>query len=350
MEREAVSISARTSPGPGWDQFVRARPNAGPYLLSGWTQLVHEVFGHRTYFIEARTRAGELRGVLPIVRQKSLLFGGSLTSGAFFNYGGTLADSEADAQGLMECARTLAERLKCRYLELRDVREQPGRWLMRTDKASLILPLPTEFAALSKQLGSKLRSQVKRAERESVSVRIGGMPLLEDFYGVFCDTMHRLGTPVYPRRFFAAILERFSTESVIVMIDRGGKPVAGAFMVFENGTAEVPWAACRQEAKSQGFNMKLYWEALRIAIERGCKQFDFGRSTVGSGPYQFKLQWGARPRQLYWYRWEHPGWNAGPLNSASDGKLVHLATAAWKRLPRVVANALGPLVSPSLPW
>jgi FemAB-related protein (PEP-CTERM system-associated) len=320
------------------------------YLLSGWTELVRKVFGHRAYYIESRKPSGELLGVLPVVLQKSLLFGGSLTSGAFFNYGGPLADSDEHAQSLMESARLLAERLECRYLELRDVREQPGRWQTRTDKASLILPLPQDFATLSKQLGSKLRSQVKRADREHPTVEIGGSGLLSDFYAVFCDTMHRLGTPVYPRRFFAAILERFPQESSLLLVYRKGRPVAGAFLIIVNGRAEVPWAGCRQEAKSAGFNMKLYWEALRTAIDRGCSEFDFGRSTVGSGPYQFKLQWGAQPRQLYWHRWERAGWDADPWNSASEGKLVHMATAAWKRLPRVIANTLGPFVSPSLPW
>jgi len=312
---------------------------------------VGDVFGHQTYFIEARGPLCELRGVLPLVRQKSLLFGDTLTSGAFFNYGGALADREEDVLALMECARRLAQRFSCRYLEFRDVQRRPGDWEVRTDKASLVLPLPPTFPSLSKQLGSKLRSQVKRAEREQGTVRVGGKALLDDFYSVFCEGMHRLGTPVYPREFFAAILERFTDESLIIIIDRDGRPAAGAFMVVFDGTAEVPWAACRHECKPAGFNMKLYWEALRAAVDRGCDRFDFGRSTIGGGTYRFKLQWGAEPRQLYWHRWQRQVGKGTAVNCAEkESRLINLAIAAWKRLPRGVANALGPLVSPSLPW
>jgi FemAB-related protein (PEP-CTERM system-associated) len=250
---------------------------------------------------------------------------------------------------LMEHARGLASQLGCRYMELRDDAPRPGEWRVRTDKVTLIRELPPDIATLSKQLGSKLRSQVKRAEREKPSVRVGGAELLDDFYDIFCRTMHDLGTPVYPRRFLAAILERFREECLLVLVYRDGHPAAGGFLIMANGRAEIPWAACRADAKPAGFNMRLYWELLSAVIERGCKQFDFGRSTLDSGTYKFKLQWGARPVQLYWHRWERSASHAAS-QPASEGKAMRYATAIWKRMPLGVANTLGPLVSPSLPW
>jgi serine/alanine adding enzyme len=181
-------------------------------------------------------------------------------------------------------------------------------------------------------------------------MRVGGTELLADFYRVFCDGMHRLGTPVYPRKFFAAILERFSRETSILVIYRDGVPAAAAFMVIVGGKAEVPWAACDHRAKAVGFNMKLYWEALRTSIDRECTQFDFGRSTVGGGTYKFKLQWGAVPRQLYWHRWQHGAQVSEAVKTPVETPVMRYATAIWKRLPLAVANTLGPVVSPSLPW
>jgi hypothetical protein len=49
--------------------------------------------------------------------------------------------------------------------------------------------------------------------------------------------------------------------------------------------------------------MLLYSAVLEFACREGFKEFDFGRSSVDSGTYRFKLQWGAHPRQLYWYYW-----------------------------------------------
>ena len=341
------TLAVHAQPCAGWDEFVHAHPGANVYMLSGWAQLACEVFGHQAYFLEARGADGQLGGILPLVRQNSLLFGDFLTSVPFFNYGGALADTPDQTRALMEHARTLAQKLGCRYLEFRDAQPQPGDWHVRTDKVTLLLELPEDFAALSKKLGAKLRSQVKRTEREEPSVRLGGEELLDHFYDVFCRTMRDLGTPVYPRRFFAAILERFPETCLMVVVYRRGQPAAGAFLVIANGRAEIPWAACRDDAKPAGFNMKLYWEVLRAVMERGCREFDFGRSTADSGTYKFKLQWGAKPVQLYWHRWEKA---AAASQPAPESRIMRYATSIWKRLPLRLANTLGPIVSPSLPW
>ncbi len=343
-------LSVATQPSPDWDAYVRARPDASVYLLSGWSLLAKEVFGHPTHFIEYRDSAGTLRGVLPIVQQKTLLFGNYATSVPFFNYGGALGEDDEIVGALMDRARELAADLGCRYLELRDATARAGDWIVRSDKVSMILRLPANAEALSKQLGAKLRSQVKRAERESPSVRTGGLELLNDFYTIFSRTMRDLGTPVYPRRFFEALLRRFPQESLLVVVDRAGQPAAAGWLVISRGAAEIPWAACNEDAKPAGFNMRLYWELLSACVARGCTSFDFGRSTIDSGTYRFKKQWGAEPRQLYWHRWERNPSHADAGRPDSQRGLMRKATAIWRKMPLPLANMLGPLVSPGLPW
>jgi FemAB-related protein (PEP-CTERM system-associated) len=355
VENDSLRVSVAEAPGPGWDEFVRDCPGASIYLRSRWSLLARDVFRHRVFFIEARGTQG-LEGVLPIVQQRSL-FGNFATSMPFFNYGGALAREEPTAIALMGRARDLARELGCSYLELRDVKPRAPDWEVRTDKASMILELPASQEALGRKLGSKLRSQIKRADREVVAVRHGGAELLDAFYDVFCRNMRDLGTPVYPKKFFAAILERFGAETQLLVIERAAIPVAAGFLVFDERRAEIPWAACRADAKPLGMNMKLYWEALSLSISRGSTSFDFGRSTVDSGTYRFKKQWGAEPLPLHWHRWERrpkaaseaqtPAVQAG---AAGSGRLMRIATAVWQRLPLPVANTIGPWVSPGLPW
>jgi len=354
---DPVRISVTESPGADWDEFVRSRADASIYHRSGWSLLPRDVFRHRAYFIEARDAQG-LAGVLPVVQQRSL-FGNFATSVPFFNYGGALARDDATALALMNRARDLASDIGCSYLELRDVKLRAADWQVRTDKASMILELPSSLEALGKALGSKLRSQVKRADREAVTVRRGGAELLDAFYDVFCRNMRDLGTPVSPRKFFATILERFGAETQLLVIERAGTPLAAGFLVFDGGRAEIPWASCRADAKPLGMNMKLYWEVLSLAIERGCTSFDFGRSTVDSGTFKFKKQWGAQPLPLHWHRWERRP-SPAPATDAPDsadsaggmgrGRIMRSATAVWQKLPLSVANTIGPWVSPGLPW
>lgn len=349
--RAAVSLPTLTvsaAPSPQWDEFVRSR-KGNAYLLSGWTRLAHEVFGHRALFVEARHADGTLAGVLPVVQQKSLL-GNFMTSIPFFNYGGALADTREARFALMQRAREIARDAGCSYLELRDTDPSSDGWSARTDKVTMILQLPPTKDALAKALGSKLRSQIKRADRENVAVRTGGRELLDDFYGVFAENMRDLGTPVYPKRFFAGILDRFAEHTKLVVIDRQGVASAAAFLVIDGERAEIPWASCRAQGKPLGLNMKLYWEVLCCVIELGCTSFDFGRSTLDSGTYKFKKQWGAEPQQLYWHRWERSrATSTGQAGPREEG-LMRYAVAIWQRLPLPVANFVGPFVSPNLPW
>ena len=347
------SLSVTSAPGPDWDEFVRGRPEASAYLRSRWTLLSRDVFRLRAYYIEARDAAGTLVGVLPVVQQRSLI-GNFATSVPFFNYGGALATSDDIALQLMNCAREFARDAGCSYLELRDIHPRPNAveqgWQVRTDKVTMVLSLPASADELGKRLGSKLRSQIKRSDREGVQTKTGGLDLLDAFYDVFCRNMHELGTPVYPKRFFHAILEQFAADTKLVVIERAGTPLAGGFLVFDGRRAEIPWACCHPEAKPLGINMRLYWEVLATTIERGCDSFDFGRSSVDSGTFRFKQQWGAKPLPLHWYRWERRPPAANPPRSAAEGRLMRLATAIWQRMPLRLANALGPLVSPALPW
>ncbi len=343
-------ITVSNRPFADWDAFVAQDPEASLYHLSGWPEIAREVFGHQPLYLEARETSGALVGVLPVIQQKSRLLGNFATSLAFFNYGGALARDAETAERLMHSAAEVAQGRGCRYLEFRDIHARSGPWAQRTDKITLQLELPATFEALSKRLGAKLRSQVKRADREDVQCRTGGAELLDDFYGVFAENMRDLGTPVYPKRFFEAIVKRFESYCQLVVIDWQGEPAAAAFLTFWRNQAEVPWASCRARAKPLGLNMKLYWELLSLAVSRGCSVFDFGRSTIDSGTYRFKRQWGAEPKPLYWYRWErHPSGQAIE-HGEGQGKVMQLATSVWQRLPLGVANALGPHISGALPW
>lgn len=343
-------VLAPEAAAPDWDPFVMGFPGASLYHLSGWTEIAREAFGHRVLFVEARDSSGSLQGVLPVIQQRSWLLGNFATSLAFFNYGGALAADSVVAQRLMIRASESAQALGCRYLEFRDVQPRPGEWTRRTDKITLRLELPDTVEALSKRLGAKLRSQVKRAEREGLECRTGSIALLDDFYAVFAENMRDLGTPVYPKRFFEAILKRFEPYCQLVVIGARGEPWAAAFLVYWRGCAEIPWASCRAKAKPLGANMKLYWEALSQAVGRGCKSFDFGRSTIDSGTYRFKRQWGAEPMPLHWYRWERDARRQETSAGEERGKGIRLATAIWQRLPLPIANTLGPLISGALPW
>ncbi len=206
---------------------------------------------------------------------------------------------------------------------------------------------PQDYETLLKAFPSKLRSQVRRAQKEGMDVRVGGTELLGDYYRVFARCMRDLGTPVYERGFFEAILETFPKEARLCVVSLNGVPLASGFLYGFRNTLEIPWAASDKRFSRLSPNMLLYGTVLEFACREGFKEFDFGRSSVDSGTYRFKAQWGAQPHQLYWYYWLSEGRTIPELNP--DNPKYKAAIAAWKCLPVPVANLVGPHLVKYLP-
>lgn len=329
-----------------WERFVLAHPGTMHAHRAAWRGVIREVFGHETHYLTARDHDGLVRGVLPLVRVRTALFGDYMVSVPYLNYGGPVADDDGVVARLLDQAASLAERLGVAHMEIRECRPRPG-WPARTDKVAMELELPPTHDALLRQVGSKLRAQIKRPLREGARPRSGGVELLNLFYEVFARNMRDLGTPVYSRHFFSSVLRAFPEGARLFIVRIGTRAVAAALTLRFRERVEIPWASSLREFNRYGVNMLLYSEVLRHAIETGAGMFDFGRSTRDAGTYRFKAQWGARPRPLYWHYWLRAG-DRPPQLTPSNPK-YRLAIRMWQRLPVPLANLIGPHLVRGLP-
>ena len=329
-----------------WNAFVAATPGASIYHRYEWRDVVRDVFQRDTTYLAAC--AGErIVGVLPLVRLKSPFFGDFLVSLPYFNYGGVLATSAEALDALLAEAGNVGRRLGVSHIELRHRANLASALPARTDKVTMLLGLPATVEEFSKSIGWKVRGQVKQGQKSGATGASGGAELLPDFYAVFAENMRDLGTPVYPRRFFERIVAAFPAETRVFVVRQGGVPVAGAFVIADGPTLEIPWASSLRRANSSNVNMLLYWNVLEWAVQQGFRTFDFGRCTVDSGTYVFKKKWGAAPEQLYWHYWLRDGGELPRLNHSNPK--FEAAVALWQKLPLAVANRLGPLLIRNLP-
>jgi FemAB-related protein (PEP-CTERM system-associated) len=342
-----VCVEETPASDSAWDPYVTAHRYGTGYHLLAWRRIVENVFGHRTFYLAAKDRDGQIRGVLPLVFLSSRLFGKFLVSLPFLNYGGVLASESDSERALLERAEQIARQLGAGHIELRHGPEIGLQWIDRQHKVSMRLELPADFAALWKSFPAKLRSQIRRADKEGMTCRIGGAELLDDFYAVFSRNMRDLGTPIYGRDFFAEILKTFPGAARIGAVYLGARAVAGGFLYGFKDLLEIPWASSDRRYNRLAPNMLLYKSVLEHACEQKFRIFDFGRSTPGSGTYRFKEQWGARPVGLHWYYWLADG-GAPPDLSPSNSKF-RLAISVWRRLPLALSRRLGPNIVRYIP-
>ena len=348
MNTLVTSVLGRTDADVlAWDTYVLDSPRTSGYHLTGWRRVIEEAFGHRTYYLVAQDEHGTVQGIAPLVLLASRGFGRFLVSLPFVNYGGLVATSSHASQVLEGSAIETARGLDAAHIELRHEWPLETGWVSTERKVAMRLSLPESYEVLVKGFPSKLRSQVRRAQKEGMTTRIGGSECLDEFYAVFSRCMRDLGTPVYAKSFFAKILEVFPKEARICIVSHGGGPVAAGFLYGFRSSLEIPWAASDKRFNKLAPNMMLYGAVLEYACQQGFQVFDFGRSSPDSGTYRFKEQWGAQPHQLYWYYWMGQGRQVPQLNPQNPK--YALAIRLWQNLPLPIANLLGPHIVKYLP-
>ncbi|KZZ71149.1 hypothetical protein A3765_15060 [Oleiphilus sp. HI0130] len=342
-----------------WDTYIAAHPSGNIYYEWRFLEAISRIFGHKIKLLTATEKqSGQIIGVLPIVEQKSRLFGHLWTSIAFVNYGGPLCNNEKVEASIFEFIQQVAKRENINRLEVRGLYERPipDSWNCSQDKASMWLPLPSDNNSdtLLSSFKAKLRSQIRKGYTESVNVKVGGLELIDDYYTVFARNMRDLGTPVYSKRLFSELLNTLANQAWLVLIYHQGKPASAAFLIKTGDRMEIPWASTIRDYNRFGLNMVLYWEVLKLSCEQKCVVFDFGRSSINATTYKFKKQWGAQPIQHYWYGYE-PGEDSssgqlqGTSKASTENPKFKILIACWKRLPIWLSKLIGPSIVKFIP-
>jgi len=209
-------------------------------------------------------------------------------------------------------------------------------------KVRMMLELPGSSDELLASFKSKLRSQIKKPIRDGVSVKTGGLELLNDFYHVFSINMRDLGSPVHSKKFIRSVIASLAGSAHIVVAYHDGNPLAGSIMVGYEDTLYNPWASSLKAYKRLNANMLLYWTMLEYGCNNGFRFFDFGRSTPNEGTYRFKAQWGAAAHPLEWMIIQKgPETTERPDNEKPS---FSLAIQCWQKLPVAMTRWLGPKI------
>ena len=342
--QSALTVAPFAGTAAEWDAFVRAQHGWTHFHLAGWRAVIERAFGHPCPYLAARTADGRLAGVLPLVRVKSVLFGHYLMSMPFLNYGGPLG-SDAAVRALAGAAADDARARRAKLLEMRSAVPLPLDLPVSHRKVTVILELAPDPDVVWKRFDSKLRSQVRRPQKDGYTVR-AGLDQVEAFYHVFARHMRDLGTPVLPRALFDEIAREFGDSARLVVAYLDAEPVAAGLGFQWGDEFEITWASSLLAHKRSAPNMLVYWELIRACAEAGVTRFNFGRCTPGSGTHRFKLQWGGHETPLHWYQWAATPEVKTP---SPDDAAYAWGPRAWKKLPLAVANALGPRIVKYIP-
>ena len=310
--------------------------------MFAWLQAVHKAYKHPVKHIAASID-NKIVGVLPVVLFSVPLRGSSICSLPYCDIGGCLADSEEIKLSLEKKAVELKSSTGAKRVEYRERSIALENEDLNDRKVNMLLSLPDNPDTLMSGFKSKLRSQIKKAEKNGLNYELGLQPkLIDEFYQIISENMLRLGSPIHSKKWYDSICREYGSNCIISIVRKEEKAVGGGLILFSKDQACIPWASTLAEYNKLSPNMLLYWSVLKCSIENGCKQFDFGRSTYNEGTFKFKQQWGAAPVLLNW-RTDASENTTEPLaTNAKTGTLRRLMESTWRKMPLSVANFIGP--------
>jgi FemAB-related protein (PEP-CTERM system-associated) len=329
--------------------FLAQHPETTPFHRLEWLEAIAEGTGNLPHVLLSE-RGGEIAAYLPLSAVHSPLFGRVLASSGFAVGGGVLTSQGANPAGLFAAAEELAQRLSSPAIELRGgaLPARRAGWQVKTEShCGFINPLAADDEAQLLSIPRKQRAEVRKGLDQALAVTVGSAATdRAAHFAVYAESVRNLGTPVFPRRLFDAVLGRFGDDADILTVWHEGQPISSVLSLYHRGAVMPYWGGGVWSARRLRANDRMYYELMLHARRKGCTHFDFGRSKTGSGAYDFKRNWGFEPEPLSYASWTAPGSAARDADPTSARHALQITV--WKRLPLALANRIGPLIARGL--
>lgn len=326
-----------------WDEFVLDCPEATFFHRAGWKTVLERAFGHKTWYLYAESE-GRIEAVLPLAEVNSRLFGHSLVALPFCVYGGIAATSETARGALDSAAQSLAREHNVDYLEYRDATplhpDWPSKDLYVTFRKEMQPDAEQNMLAIPRKQRAMVRKGIKAGLESTVD------PDIHRFFTAYSRSVHRLGTPVFSKKYFRLLKETFDDDCELLTITRNGRVVSSVMSFYFRDAVLPYYGGGTDEAREVAGNDFMYWELMRRACEKGYRIFDFGRSKRGTGSFDFKKNWGFEPQPLA-YSYQLHRAKTMPDHNPLNPKF-RLFIKAWQKLPLPVANIVGPHIVKNL--
>ncbi len=289
-----------------WDVFVAAHPEGSIFHTSRWADVLERAFPHmKASFLAVRDPDSfSIIAGIPVFLVASPLLGRRLVSVPFSTWCSPLVSHRNQFGALLGKLESLRSEKGNTKLEIRcRGRESCGnlpsewkctpKWLHH---ALNLEELSSPEALWSKLPRTALRQVIRKAEKSNVRVTVeAGVGSAKEFFEPLVDSRKRIGLPMIPLRYFESLVTSFTEANVCFLHARKGERLLGsALLYFGNGICHYELIGEFSDRKEAGTMQIITWNAIKLAIERGCTEFSFGRTSVTNrGLIDYKRRWQA---------------------------------------------------------
>lgn len=295
-----------------WDNFVQSHPFGWLCHLSSWQRVLSSCVRIKfCYFLAIVDEpSGRIAAGLPVYETKSLTLNKKLISAPLTTIFDPLVSNREQLAVLLSRVLSLlrstgSSKLVVKTLHAGKLSEQMGG-LKDNSFRYHYLDLNKDLDSLWKQAHrSCLRQHINKAIHKGVKVRLAeNKNDLRLFYQLYSSTRKRHGLPAIPYTYFETIWDIYQPLNyVYFLLAEYEHSVISFLMAFkfkDKFSAEaLGWDDHFRWLTPSAIT---FWEAIKLAKQLGCRQFDFGRTSLNNeNLIRFKRHWGSEEIEMPQY-------------------------------------------------
>jgi serine/alanine adding enzyme len=316
-----------------WNDYVNNHDYGNIFHLIEWKNIIGKAYGWKNkYFLIEQDH--QIIGIAPFFEMYKP-FKKYWISLPYVAYSSILSNRTITIDDFLDRLQTPPKKIVTRKL---------SNVKLESNVVTMMIKLDLDKDTFWMQLGKSQRKYVRRCEKEGFNFNVENNSVLDDFYKIYKKNLARLGTPQHSKLFFSLILKELDDKVKFFSVrNKENKIVAIQLSFLYKKTMYNYTGFADSEYIAKRVGTLLAWGCIKYAIENNFKNLDYGRSTVGTGPYNYKLQWLAKPQSLEYITQEK--------NSAKSLQIPQpgIFSKLWSKLPQVITTPVGPSIRKYIP-
>jgi len=274
-----------------WDQNVD-QLKGSCFCYEAWKMIIENSYGVRLHFSEINDNQGKLVGLVLYYRSNN--------GTPFIVRKGVLS---ADGYVLEDVVRE--------FIEVNENAQKSGLTVEKlkiTFKTTLIIDLAGGIDVAWKKLRGETRTDIRKGIKKGLQASTG-WDYFDEFYEIYKENMLYNGAVIHSKKFFEEVRDCLQERASLHVVLVNRKVVAGLVVLWSKEVADIYLGAWDRDFTKFSPNSFNYWKVIELAAEKGVLTVDMGQSTVGSGTYRYKTNFGGKPHQetVFEFKTHHSG-------------------------------------------
>jgi len=292
-----------------WEAFIKGHSRASVFHSTNWLGALQTTYGYDPLVVTTCRPNAPLTNGIVFCRIRSLLTGRRFVSLPFSDHCEPLVNNSTELDDLLLHMKQYVDAGKWKYIEIRPTSYRPGT------QTGLGKTIVYSFHRLDLRKSTRelfrnfhkdcVQRKIRRAEREKLHYEEGtSETLLQKFYELLVMTRRRQCLPPQPLSWFRGLVAAFGEGLKIRLATKDDLPVASILTLAHKNSMVYKYGCSDARFHKLGGMPFLFWNAIQEAKDKGCEEFDMGRSDRDNfGLISFKEHWGTVGKQLSYWRY-----------------------------------------------